>query len=285
MSRCELVSDRRRRGRSPRRCRRASRSARGQSFPPRGLRAAARGGDLPSRPRAEPSGSGIGRRPLVQYSLVFRDRNSSAQRALDKAFRAANLQPTPALVVNTREGMLEAVAHRLGVGFIWEHGSSRVDRIAKVAVAEMEDAARRNISFRSPASAASWSNCSTTRRHGVARRWHHVLTAPPPRKHHMNEAPRPRPKLADTVIAPTVKLRESANRQMLRDPRRHLRRVFAARRFLLSRPRLHGWGCRDRPVLRDRSTSPDRRTEPSDRPSVAASFHLLPRILFRERRA
>jgi LysR family transcriptional regulator, low CO2-responsive transcriptional regulator len=40
--------------------------------------------------------------------------------------------------VNTREGMLEAVAHRLGVGFIWEHGSSRVDRIAKVAIAEMD---------------------------------------------------------------------------------------------------------------------------------------------------
>jgi LysR family transcriptional regulator, low CO2-responsive transcriptional regulator len=34
--------------------------------------------------------------------------------------------------------MLEAVAHRLGVGFIWEHGSSRVDRIAKVAIAEMD---------------------------------------------------------------------------------------------------------------------------------------------------
>lgn len=75
---------------------------------------------------------------LVQYPLVFRDRDSSAQRALDKAFRAANLQPTPALVVNTREGMLEAVAHRLGVGFIWEYGSSRVDRIAKVAITEMD---------------------------------------------------------------------------------------------------------------------------------------------------
>jgi DNA-binding transcriptional LysR family regulator len=75
---------------------------------------------------------------LLQHSLVFRSRDSSAQRAVDKAFRVAGLRPTPAIVVNTREGMLEAVANRLGVGFGWEHGSSRVDRIAKVVIAEME---------------------------------------------------------------------------------------------------------------------------------------------------
>ena len=75
---------------------------------------------------------------LMEHSLVFRSRDSSAQRAVDKAFRVAGLRPTPAIVVNTREGMLEAVANRLGVGFGWEHGSSRVDRIAKVVIAEME---------------------------------------------------------------------------------------------------------------------------------------------------
>jgi LysR family transcriptional regulator, low CO2-responsive transcriptional regulator len=75
---------------------------------------------------------------LMEHPLVFRSRDSSAQRAVDKAFRVAGLRPTPAIVVNTREGMLEAVANRLGVGFGWEHGSSRVDRIAKVVIAEME---------------------------------------------------------------------------------------------------------------------------------------------------
>lgn len=75
---------------------------------------------------------------LMENPLVFRSRDSSAQRAVDKAFRAAGLRPTPAIIVNTREGMLEAVANRLGVGFGWEHGSSRVDRIAKVVVSEME---------------------------------------------------------------------------------------------------------------------------------------------------
>jgi DNA-binding transcriptional LysR family regulator len=75
---------------------------------------------------------------LMEHPLVFRSRDSSAQRAVDKAFRVAGLRPMPAIVVNTREGMLEAVANRLGVGFGWEHGSSRVDRIAKVVIAEME---------------------------------------------------------------------------------------------------------------------------------------------------
>jgi DNA-binding transcriptional LysR family regulator len=75
---------------------------------------------------------------LTQYPLVFRPRDSSTQRAVDKAFRIAGLRATPAIVVNTREGMLEAVANQLGVGFVWERGSSRIDRIAKVAIAEIE---------------------------------------------------------------------------------------------------------------------------------------------------
>ena len=75
---------------------------------------------------------------LMEHPLVFRSRDSSAQRAVDKAMLVAGLRPTPAIVVNTREGMLEAVANKLGVGFGWEHGSSRVDRIAKIVIAEME---------------------------------------------------------------------------------------------------------------------------------------------------
>jgi DNA-binding transcriptional LysR family regulator len=75
---------------------------------------------------------------LTAYPLLFRTRDSSTQRVVDKAFRGAGLRPEPAIVVNTREGMLEAVANQLGVGFLWEHGSSRADRIAKVVVAEMD---------------------------------------------------------------------------------------------------------------------------------------------------
>lgn len=75
---------------------------------------------------------------LRQYPLVFRTRDSSTQRAVEKAFRIAGLRTSAAITVNTREGMLEAVANKLGVGFVWEHGSSRIDRIAKVEIAEIE---------------------------------------------------------------------------------------------------------------------------------------------------
>jgi len=75
---------------------------------------------------------------LMHHPLVFRTRDSSTQRVVDKAFRSANLRPTPAITVNTREGMLEAVANNLGIGFVWEHGSSLIDRIAKVAITEMD---------------------------------------------------------------------------------------------------------------------------------------------------
>lgn len=75
---------------------------------------------------------------LMQYPLVFRSGNSSTQRVVDKAFRATGLRPEPAIFVNTREGVLEAVANELGIGFMWEHGSSRIDRIAKAVVSEMD---------------------------------------------------------------------------------------------------------------------------------------------------
>jgi DNA-binding transcriptional LysR family regulator len=75
---------------------------------------------------------------LMQYPLVFRSGNSSTQRVVDKAFRATGLRPEPAIFVNTREGVLEAVANHLGIGFMWEHGSSRIDRIAKAVVSEMD---------------------------------------------------------------------------------------------------------------------------------------------------
>jgi|SRR5215472_7378373 len=74
---------------------------------------------------------------LIAQRLVFRTKHSSTQRVVDRAFRAAGLKPKPAIVVDTRDGVFEAVANGLGVGFMWEHGSSRTDRIVKIRVPEM----------------------------------------------------------------------------------------------------------------------------------------------------
>lgn len=42
------------------------------------------------------------------------------------------------MVLDTRDGVYEAAANGLGVGFMWEFGSSREDRIRKLRVIDFE---------------------------------------------------------------------------------------------------------------------------------------------------
>jgi len=74
---------------------------------------------------------------LIEHRLVFRTRDSSTQRVVDRAFKKAGYKPKPVIIVDTRDGVFEAVANGLGIGFMWEHGSSRTDRIVKLRVPEM----------------------------------------------------------------------------------------------------------------------------------------------------
>lgn len=75
---------------------------------------------------------------LIRHPLIFRTHQSSTQRVVDKAFKSNGLKPTPSIILDSRDGVFEAVANELGVGFMWEHGSSRTDKITKIAVPEME---------------------------------------------------------------------------------------------------------------------------------------------------
>src|SRR5262245_30726648 len=74
---------------------------------------------------------------LIKQRLVFRTKHSSTQRVVDRAFKVAGFKPEPASILDTRVGVFEAVANGLGVGFMWEYGSSRIDRIVKIRVLEM----------------------------------------------------------------------------------------------------------------------------------------------------
>lgn len=74
---------------------------------------------------------------LMAHPLVFRTQQSSTQRVVDDAFRKAGLEPKPAIILDTRDGVLEAVINHLGIGFMWEHGSSRMDGFVKLRVVEM----------------------------------------------------------------------------------------------------------------------------------------------------
>lgn len=75
---------------------------------------------------------------LTAWPLIFRSRGSQTRRAVDRALRQAGLSVRPMMVVDSREGVLEAVANEIGIGFMWEHGSSRVAPIARLAIDSMD---------------------------------------------------------------------------------------------------------------------------------------------------
>jgi DNA-binding transcriptional LysR family regulator len=57
---------------------------------------------------------------------------------VNRAFAAASIEPEPIIVLNTRDGVIEAVANGMGIGFIWEHASSRRDGIVRLNVTDMD---------------------------------------------------------------------------------------------------------------------------------------------------
>lgn len=75
---------------------------------------------------------------LMRHRLVFRREGSSTQRVVDRAFRAAGLAPRPVLMLDTRDGVCEAVANGLGVGFMWRFGTGRTEQIRHIFVTGME---------------------------------------------------------------------------------------------------------------------------------------------------
>jgi LysR family transcriptional regulator, low CO2-responsive transcriptional regulator len=76
-------------------------------------------------------------RDLMQERLIMRTGGSSTQRVVDEAFKTAGLSPRASIVLDTRDGVLDAVAHRLGVGFMWNKGASRQDGFIQIPCRDM----------------------------------------------------------------------------------------------------------------------------------------------------
>lgn len=76
---------------------------------------------------------------LAGHSLIFRTPSSSTQRVVNRAFAAASIEPAPMIVLDSRDGVIEAVANGMGIGFIWEHASSRRDGIVRLNVTDMDE--------------------------------------------------------------------------------------------------------------------------------------------------
>ena len=77
-------------------------------------------------------------RELGQYPLIFRSKGSSTQKVVDRGFQAVNLGIEPQMILESRDGVCEAVANGLGIGFIWSHGTSRSNGIIKLEISELD---------------------------------------------------------------------------------------------------------------------------------------------------
>lgn len=76
---------------------------------------------------------------LAGEKLIFQKKGSATQRVINAAFKKANMDPRPALVLETGSEVFEAVACGLGIGFLWRYGTSRKDGAHRVSIAEVEN--------------------------------------------------------------------------------------------------------------------------------------------------
>lgn len=74
---------------------------------------------------------------LAAQPLIFRARGSSTQRVLDREFSQLGLTPQPILMADTRDAVLEAANLGIGVGFMWDNGSSRVGQLHQITIKQV----------------------------------------------------------------------------------------------------------------------------------------------------
>jgi len=92
---------------------------------------------LPNLAKFEIRDTSVNCQALSAYPMIFRSKGSSTQGVVDRVFRHAGVKPIPLLVLDTRDGVYEAVANGLGIGFMWHNGTSRTDRTRKIRVSEL----------------------------------------------------------------------------------------------------------------------------------------------------
>ena len=71
---------------------------------------------------------------LMNERLIFRSDGSSTQKMVDRYFRDHACTPTAYLTLDTRDGVYEAVANGMGVGFVWNTSSGRNADVAPIAL-------------------------------------------------------------------------------------------------------------------------------------------------------
>ncbi|MEO1308974.1 MAG: LysR family transcriptional regulator [Pseudomonadota bacterium] len=71
---------------------------------------------------------------LMNERLIFRAEGSSTQKMVDRYFREQGLSPNAYLTLDTRDGVYEAVANGMGIGFVWKTSSGRKDDVVPITL-------------------------------------------------------------------------------------------------------------------------------------------------------
>ena len=69
---------------------------------------------------------------LANERLIFRAEGSSTQKVVDRYFRDHGQSPSAYLTLDTRDGVYEAVANGMGIGFVWKTSSGRRDDVVPI---------------------------------------------------------------------------------------------------------------------------------------------------------
>ncbi len=79
---------------------------------------------------------------IADSPLIFREQGSNTQRIVDAGFAGHGLQVTPTLVLGSREGVKEAVANGLGIGFVFDREQGEDHRCVAVPLTGLNDTNR-----------------------------------------------------------------------------------------------------------------------------------------------
>ncbi|WP_162901321.1 LysR substrate-binding domain-containing protein [Breoghania sp. L-A4] len=87
----------------------------------------------------------IALKDLIGHSVIFRTGASVGQRLLDEALQAQGITIVPSLILETREAVLEGVNCGIGIGFIFEGGSSRANGVKRIPIDDLTTAMVENV--------------------------------------------------------------------------------------------------------------------------------------------
>ncbi len=71
---------------------------------------------------------------LMKERLIFRAEGSSTQKVVNRFFLDQGLTPTACLTLDQRDGVYEAVANGLGIGFVWRIGSRGDEDVVPISL-------------------------------------------------------------------------------------------------------------------------------------------------------